>query len=98
MKEIRILSRHGIQYIRDLRNQPVSPLFRGRPVIDAGITPGETEMLRRLCPSGAVDGSTGSIDLGRCVFCRECAFALPGRIKFLNDYRIAAWSPRQARA
>jgi len=90
MKEIRILSRHGIQYIRDLRNQPVSPLFRGRPVIDAGITPGETEMLRRLCPSGAVDGSTGSIDLGRCVFCRECAFALPGRIKFLNDYRIAA--------
>lgn len=90
IKEIRILSRHGIQYVKDLRNQPVSRLFRGRPVIDEGITGAEIAMLHRLCPSGAVDGNTGSVDLGRCVFCRECAFALPGRIKFLNDYRIAA--------
>ena len=90
MKEIRILSRHGIQYIKDLRNQPVSLLFRGKPVIDAGITVSEIGMLHRLCPSGAVDANSGSVDLGKCVFCRECAFALPGRVKFLNDYRIAA--------
>jgi len=31
-----------------------------------------------------------SIDLGKCVFCRECVFALPEKIRFTNDYKIAA--------
>lgn len=31
-----------------------------------------------------------SIDLGKCVFCRECVFALPEKIRFTNDYKMAA--------
>ena len=31
-----------------------------------------------------------TIDLGKCVFCRECAFALPGKIRFTSDYKISA--------
>jgi len=90
LKEFRILKHQGRQYIKDLRKQPVSELFRGRPVISDAITPDEIDSVYRLCPSMAISKRDGSIDLGKCVFCRECAFLLPGRIKFLNDYRIAA--------
>jgi len=30
-----------------------------------------------------------TIDLGKCLFCRECAFALPGKISFTHDYKMA---------
>lgn len=90
LKEIRILSEHGKQYISDLRKQPVSARFRGRPVISATISSAEIEKAAGLCPLNAIDGKTGAIDLGRCAFCIECAMALPGVIGFTNDYRMAA--------
>ena len=37
-KEIKILRQHGIKNVKDLMRQPVSELFRGRPVISADIT------------------------------------------------------------
>jgi Ni,Fe-hydrogenase III small subunit len=64
-------------------------------VIGAGISAEEAETVRSFCPVGAIAtqseaGASGcSIDLGKCVFCRECEFALPGKIKFTNDYKIA---------
>ncbi|MCU0455775.1 MAG: NADH:ubiquinone oxidoreductase, partial [Bacteroidales bacterium] len=90
LKEIRILRKHGLQYVRNLRTQPVSDLFRGRPLIAADITKEEIAHVSSLCPLSAIDPVTGSIDLGKCSFCRECEFALPGKIRFTNDYRIAA--------
>jgi len=89
-RELRILKHQGRQYIKDLRRQPVSDLFRGRPVISSDITSDEIDSVCRICPSGAISNTEGSIDLGKCVFCRECEFLLKGRIRFLNDYRIAA--------
>lgn len=89
-RELRILKHQGRQYIKDLRRQPVSDLFRGRPVISSDITSYEIDSVCRICPSGAISNTEGSIDLGKCVFCRECEFRLKGRIRFLNDYRIAA--------
>lgn len=89
LKEIKILRSHGSQYIRDLRTQPVSPVFRGRPVISADLDGEERDMVCSLCPVNAIDRGSGSIDLGKCVFCRECSFALPGKIEFTCDYRIA---------
>lgn len=89
-KEIKILSDHGKQYIPDLRNQPVSARFRGRPVISAAITGEEIARVSAICPVNAIDRRNGSIDLGRCTFCNECALMIPGTIKFTNDYRIAA--------
>lgn len=90
LKEIRILSEHGKQYVPDLRKQPVSERFRGRPVISAGITAAEIEQAAAICPVNAIDRRNGSIDLGRCTFCNECALMLPGTFSFTNDYRIAA--------
>lgn len=90
LKEIKILSDHGKQFVPDLRNQPVSARFRGRPVISAGITPVQAAQAAALCPSGAIDGTSGAIDLGRCTFCNECALAMPEAFRFTNDYRIAA--------
>jgi Ni,Fe-hydrogenase III small subunit len=90
LRELRVLKSHGSQFIKDLRRQPVSEGFRGRPVISADIQPFEIMIVSELCPSGAIDKNTGAIDLGKCMFCTECAFALPAKIKFTNDFRIAA--------
>jgi Ni,Fe-hydrogenase III small subunit len=90
LKEIKVLKSHGRQYIKNLRTQPVSGLFRGRPVISGDITTQEIENVSAICPVKAIDNRSGSIDLGRCVFCKECSFMLPGKIRFTNDYRIAS--------
>lgn len=90
LKEIKILAGHGKQFVPDLRNHPVSERFRGRPVISAGITASEIEKAAAICPVNAIDSRNGSIDLGRCTFCNECALALPEAYSFTNDYRIAA--------
>jgi Ni,Fe-hydrogenase III small subunit len=90
LKEIKILKNHGRQYVKNLRTQPVSSVFRGRPVITGEIKKEEIIKISSLCPVNAIDKETGSIDLGKCVFCRECSFAFPERIRFTNDYRIAA--------
>lgn len=90
LKEIKVLKSHGRQYIKNLHTQPVSELFRGRPVISREITPEEIISVSSMCPVMAIDKRSGSIDLGRCVFCKECSFKLPEKIRFTNDYRIAS--------
>ena len=89
-KEIKVLKSHGKQYVKNLRTQPVSELFRGRPVISGDITKDEIKTVSAVCPVMAIDGKSGSIDTGRCVFCKECSFLLPEKIRFTNDYRIAS--------
>jgi len=89
LKELLIFRRHGKQYVPDLRTAELPAVFRGRPVINAGISGQEAEMVRQLCPVGAIDVEPCSIDLGKCLFCRECEWALPGKICFTNDHRIA---------
>lgn len=99
LKEINIFRRHGKQFVPDLRKAALPGNFRGRPVISEDITAAEAERVRILCPSGAIaansaetasEKATCSIDLGRCVFCRECEFALPGKIRFTNDHLLAS--------
>jgi Ni,Fe-hydrogenase III small subunit len=89
-KEIKVLKSHGKQYVKNLRTQSVSELFRGRPVISGDITKDEIKTISAVCPVMAIDGKSGSIDTGRCVFCKECSFLLPEKIRFTNDYRIAS--------
>ncbi len=89
LKEAKILTSHGRQYIKNLRTQIVSAQFRGRPEILENITTEEIKSVSELCPVEAIDSKSGSIDLGKCVFCKECSFMLPEKIKFTNDYRIA---------
>jgi Ni,Fe-hydrogenase III small subunit len=89
IKAIKVISSHGRQYIKDLRKQPVSSLFRGRPVISGNINSSEIDQIYSLCPVNAIDKRSGSIDMGKCSFCRECSFLIPEKISFTNDYRIA---------
>jgi Ni,Fe-hydrogenase III small subunit len=98
LKEINIFRRHGKQFVPDLEKAVLPEIFRGRPVISRDISAAEARMVRTLCPVGAIGtsseapgvGQQCTIDLGKCVFCRECEFALPGKIMFTSDYKIAS--------
>ncbi|HQO10062.1 MAG TPA: NADH:ubiquinone oxidoreductase [Clostridiales bacterium] len=91
IKELKILRQHGIQYVPDLKTAVLTPLFRGRPVIKEDPTDQETEKIKKLCPSNAITTEDGfGIDIGKCVFCKECALAYPDKIAFTNDYKIAS--------
>lgn len=90
MREFKIFRSHGKQFIPDLRNAELPGIFRGRPVISEDIVPDEASKLSKICPVGAIQAAPFSLDLGRCVFCGECEFFLPGKVCFTNDYRLAA--------
>ena len=46
-------------------------------------------MLSEICPTGAINAEPFYLDLGKCMFCNACQFALPGKIAFTKDYRLA---------
>ncbi|MDE6778330.1 MAG: NADH:ubiquinone oxidoreductase, partial [Alistipes sp.] len=88
--KLRVLRSHGIQYIPDLNAVELTSEFRGRPVLTSG---GDAESLRAaaaLCPTGALTAEPLSLDLGRCLFCGECARMAADSVRFTNDYRIGA--------
>jgi Ni,Fe-hydrogenase III small subunit len=89
LREIKILRSHGIQYVPDLKKAELTPLFRGRPVVSNDITAEEIGLLADICPASAIVRDDFGIDLGKCMFCNECAFACPGKVSFTNDYKIA---------
>jgi Ni,Fe-hydrogenase III small subunit/NAD-dependent dihydropyrimidine dehydrogenase PreA subunit len=90
LRELKILHSHGKQYVPDLTRVELTPLFRGRPVIHPDITAAEQELVARLCPASAVLRDDFGIDLGKCMFCKECAFACPDKIRFTSDHKIAS--------
>ncbi|MBI5913846.1 MAG: 4Fe-4S binding protein [Bacteroidetes bacterium] len=85
---LRILLHQGKQYIPDVATAEVPGIFRGRPVIHPGGTVDEMALVE-LCPTGAISANPLRIDLGKCTFCGECAFACPGKISFTTDHKIA---------
>ena len=89
-KELNIFRKHGVQFVKNIATVELDKQFRGRPTIDDTITESEAELVANLCPTEAIGTSPLTIDLGKCVFCKECSFALPGKIKFTNDYKIAS--------
>jgi Ni,Fe-hydrogenase III small subunit/Pyruvate/2-oxoacid:ferredoxin oxidoreductase delta subunit len=68
--------------------------FRGRPVVDASRCGDGCAACADACPTEAIlDPGKASmrIDLGRCVFCGDCATACPpGVVTFGKDHRLAA--------
>jgi len=89
LREINIMRSHGIQFVPDLKKVELTPIFRGRPEISDDITVEEINYASKICPTDAIITDEFAIDLGKCVFCKECAFALPDKIRFTNDYKIA---------
>jgi Ni,Fe-hydrogenase III small subunit len=88
-RELKIFRQHGKQFVPELTKAELTPLFRGRPVITNVPDHNEIKALVNLCPSKAILANPFGIDLGKCVFCRECEFLSPGNIRFTNDYKIA---------
>lgn len=87
IENIKILIHQGKQYIPDVTKAEVPGIFRGRPIItDATV---DEQALVELCPTGALSANPVCIDLGKCIFCGECAFAYPNKIKFTTDHKIA---------
>ncbi len=87
IENIKILVHQGKQYIPDPTKAEVPGIFRGRPIINNSWV--GVQALADLCPTGAISFRPVCIDLGKCTFCGECAFAYPDKIKFSRDYKIA---------
>jgi ferredoxin len=87
LDNFKILFHQGKQYIPDVTRTTVPGIFRGRPVIS--LEKVNEEKLIGLCPTQAITSNPVRIDLGKCTFCGECAFAFPDKIKFTTDYKIA---------
>ncbi len=88
LKEGKIMLHNGKQYIPDLRKVQLRAPFRGRPEILAARV--DENALVNCCPLNAIAVNPVSIDLGKCAFCGECAFAFPEKIKFTTDYKISS--------
>src|SRR5260370_25771608 len=68
-------------------------LCGGRPVLDPEKCVDGCTRCVDICPTDAllVSASGPELDLGRCIFCGECATACPGNaIAFTQDWRLAA--------
>ena len=87
IEEIKILQQHGKQFIPDVTAPKLPDIFRGRPIISTAHV--NEDELKNICPTHAIYTKPVRIDLGKCVFCGECALAFPEKIKFTPDYKIA---------
>jgi len=88
IKEGKVILHNGKQYIPDVRNVNLKPPFRGRPEISMAKV--DEQALVNICPLGAISANPISLDMGKCAFCGECAFAFPEKIKFTQDYKISS--------
>jgi Ni,Fe-hydrogenase III small subunit len=91
LESLKIWKRQGKQFIPDLRKVKLPESFSvGRPIISGTISEYEANLVAKICPTGAINGSNMSLDLGKCVFCKECERLLgKDKIKFTNDYKTA---------
>jgi Ni,Fe-hydrogenase III small subunit/NAD-dependent dihydropyrimidine dehydrogenase PreA subunit len=90
---LHVRASQGSQYIRDLR-AAVPAGFRGRPTISPGPCPSGCTLCQAVCPTQAISLDPVRIDLGRCVFCNECALVCPDqRIVFTPEVQMASSSP-----
>lgn len=76
-----------------LEQPHMPPLFRGRPVFHQGKCATGCTACSDVCPSDAIKLSAAGpqLDLGRCIFCGDCATACPENlIHFTRDWRLSA--------
>jgi Ni,Fe-hydrogenase III small subunit/Pyruvate/2-oxoacid:ferredoxin oxidoreductase delta subunit len=87
--------RYGRQTVAFPDGPPKFPSrFRGRPVLDPARCPADCSACADACPTEAIAGAGRpgmSLDLGRCLFCGDCATACPpGVLRFTDDHRLSA--------
>lgn len=72
---------------------PLSPRFRGLPVLAESPCAAGCASCAGACPTGALGADANGLylDLGRCILCGTCAEACPGRrVSFSRDHRLAS--------
>lgn len=73
--------------------QPLPPLFRGLPVLDTVRCDDGCRLCVECCPYGAISSGPVTLDMGKCLFCGDCAAACPqGAITFSVDACLASRS------
>ncbi|MDK9701162.1 MAG: 4Fe-4S binding protein [bacterium] len=77
-------------------NQPptLPDRFRGCPVIDEAKCVSDCQRCAEVCPTGSiiqVHSTKPQVDLGRCLFCTDCAEACPNdAIRYHSDYSMSS--------
>lgn len=91
-RALKVRISQGRQYVPDLRRAS-PPGFRGLPVLEARACASGCGACVEACGTGAIALQPLRIDLGRCVFCGDCAEACePRKIAFTNGFRLASGS------
>ena len=86
----KILRSHGWQYIPDLYGVTLTEEFRGFPLLSDTEDKSDVERAAAICPTRAITTEPLTLDMGRCLFCGECAKCAPRNIRFTNEHRLAA--------
>jgi Ni,Fe-hydrogenase III small subunit/NAD-dependent dihydropyrimidine dehydrogenase PreA subunit len=89
-RSLRTRLTQGSPLVRDLRGAAPAG-FRGRPVISAAPCADQCRACAEVCPTGAIALEPLRLDLGKCVFCNECALVCPEeKIRFTAETRMGA--------
>ena len=93
IRTIKIVKHQGKQFIPNLQKAKLSELHTGKPVIANKPCKTNCSSCMEICPTAAISGQPLAIDMGSCVFCRECIACPENIISFTNEYRIASNDP-----
>lgn len=65
--------------------------YRGRPIVERLNCPPDCRLCANACATQAINiGDRFQYDLGRCLFCTDCADACPHHnIRYVKDYRLS---------
>jgi hypothetical protein len=69
-------------------NSAENPYIPSRPVITNAKV--DQLALKAICPVHAIGANPARIDLGKCVFCRQCEQSFSGKIRFTDDHQVAS--------
>ncbi len=88
---LRVLFQHKYQAIRRFDKQKLAAPYRGRPRLSSsGLDSEKLNTAVKICPTGALCAAPFSLDMGKCLFCGECARILPHNIVFTQSTQL--WS------